>query len=79
MVLYYTNQCPHTAKYAPLLGSIAEQHGTSVSVRKLETAAQAQNAPSPFTTYSFYYNGQFVTNEIFSEKKFEKFLQAHGL
>ncbi|EEG72734.1 hypothetical protein CLOHYLEM_07132 [[Clostridium] hylemonae DSM 15053] len=79
MVLYYTNQCPHTAKYAPLLSSIAEQHGTSVSVRKLETAAQAQNAPSPFTTYSFYYNGQFVTNEIFSEKKFEKFLQAHGL
>lgn len=79
MVLYYTNQCPHTAKYVPLIQDTARQHGTTVTVHKLETARQAQEAPTPFTTYSFYYDGEFITNEIFGEKKFEKFLQAHGL
>ena len=79
MVLYYTNQCPHTAKYAPLISSAAKQHGVSLSVHKIETAGQAQNSPAPFTTYSFFYDGEFVTNEIFSEKKFEKFLIEHDL
>lgn len=78
MVLYYTNQCPHTSKYVPLIQDIARVHGTSVAVHKLETALQAQEAPSPFTTYSFYYDGEFIANEIFGEKKFEKFLLAHG-
>ncbi len=79
MVLYYTNQCPHTDKYAPLIQGIAEQRGTAITLHKIETAEQAQNAPSPFTTYSFFYNGDFVTNEIFGEKKFSKFLDEKGL
>lgn len=79
MVLYYANQCPHTDKYAPILQEIAQRHGTSVAIHKIETTEQAQNAPTPFTSYSFYYNGCFVTNEIFSEKKFEGFLDKHGL
>ncbi len=74
LVLYYSSQCPFTAKYAPMLKEIAEQHGTTVILHKIETTEQAQNAPAPFTTYSFFYNGDFITNEIFSDKKFEKFL-----
>ncbi|MEL7609416.1 MAG: GNAT family N-acetyltransferase [Bacillota bacterium] len=79
MVLYYSNQCPHTDKYAPIIEQIARQHGATLTLRKIETTDQARNAPAPFTTYSFFYNGSFVTNEIFSEKKFEKFLQENGL
>lgn len=39
----------------------------------------AQNAPSPFTTFSLFYDGQFVTHEILSEKKFDKILVSKGL
>ena len=79
MVLYYTNQCPHTDKYAPLVKSLAERRGSTLRLLKLETTEQAQNAPAPFTTYSFFFNGKFVTNEIFGEKKFEKFMDERGL
>ena len=34
---------------------------------------QAQNAPAPFTTYSLFYNGKFLTNEILSEKSFGRY------
>lgn len=37
-----------------------------------------QNAPAPFTTYSFFHDGMFVTNEIFSASKFVKFLEEKG-
>lgn len=79
MVLYYTNQCPHTEKYAPLIHETAKQHGTSVTLHKIVTADAAQNAPTLFTTYSFFYNGEFITNEVFSEKKFQKFLTERGI
>lgn len=77
MVLYYSNQCPHTAKYVPLIDDLAKQYKAPISIHKIETTEQAQNAPSPYTTYSFFYDGKFVTNEIFSETKFEKFIQEH--
>lgn len=76
MVLYYSNQCPHTEKYAPLVAAIAEENGQSIQLRKIETTEEAQKAPGPFTTYSFFDGGKFVTNEIFSESKFRKYLEG---
>lgn len=78
MVLYYTNQCPHTDMYVPLIAAMAESRGTRISVHKITTTEEAQNAPTPFTTYSFYHNGKFVTNEILGEKKFQKLLEEYG-
>ncbi|WP_331472468.1 N-acetyltransferase, partial [Clostridioides difficile] len=77
IVLYYSNQCPHTEKYAPILKKIANSRGIDVNLIKFETAKEAQNAPAPFTTYSLFFNGEFVTNEILSEKKIEKFLDTN--
>lgn len=73
-VLFYSNQCPFTEKYVPLIVEIAESKGIAFRVIKHQTTEQAQNAPAPYTTYSLFYNGEFVTNEILSDKKFEKLL-----
>ncbi|PKM95423.1 MAG: GNAT family N-acetyltransferase [Firmicutes bacterium HGW-Firmicutes-1] len=79
MVLYYSNQCPHTEKYVKIIHDIAKQQDQSLKVLKLNTTSEAQSAPAPFTTYSLFYNGRFVTNEILSEKKFEQFLNDKDL
>lgn len=72
--LIYTNQCPFTAKYVPLLEKIAEDKNVSFKTIHIETTEQAKNAPAPFTTFNLFYNGEFVTHEILSEKKFEKLI-----
>lgn len=79
MVLYYTNQCPHTDKYALLIAEIARTKGQSITLIKIESKGQAQNAPAPFTTYSFFHNGKFVANKIFSESKFAKYIEQIGV
>lgn len=79
LVLYYSNQCPHTEKYAHWIAEIAQARGIELALIKYETKQQAQNAPSPFTTYSLFYQGQFVTNEILSDKKFIKILDEKCL
>ncbi len=76
-ILYYTNQCPFTAKYVPLLKETAEKMGVSIQIIHIETTGQAQSAPAPFTTFSLFYNGSFVTNEILSPAKFEKMILAN--
>ena len=57
----------------------AKDKGVPFQAIRFESKDQAQNAPSPFTTYSLFYNGTFLTNEILSEKKFEKILSEQNL
>lgn len=75
-VLYYTSQCPFTAKYVPILKAAAEKKNANLETVHLLTREQAQGAPCPFTTFSLFYNGEFLTHEILSEKKFENFCAA---
>ncbi|MDO5558589.1 MAG: N-acetyltransferase [Oscillospiraceae bacterium] len=76
--VYYTNQCPFTAKYVPLLEAQAIQKGAPIQIIHIDSLTKAQTAPCPFTAFSLYYNGQFITHEIQSEKKFEKILAEKG-
>lgn len=72
--LYYTSQCPFTAKYVPLLEAMCRDRNVPMQVTHLTTAEQAQSSPCPYTTFSLYRDGKFLTHEIPSEKKFEKLL-----
>lgn len=71
-VLYYSNQCPFTAKYVPVIEKIAHDKKIAFKSIKIESTEEAKMAPAPFVTYSLFYNGEFVTNEILSDKKFDK-------
>lgn len=71
-ILYYSSQCPHTDKYAPVLADVISGYGMECRLRKIESREAAQSAPVPFTTYALFYNGKFVTNEVLSEKSFAK-------
>lgn len=78
-ILFYTHQCPFTAKYVPIIEEFANNKGIQFKTVLLDTREQAQNAPSPFTSYSLFYNGKFITNEILSIKKFEKIIEQKRL
>ena len=72
-------QCPFTAKYVPILEEMAKARNAVFQSVHIQTREDAQNAPSPFTTFSLFYDGQLVTHEILSEKKFDKILADKGV
>lgn len=74
--LFYTSQCPFTAKYVPLLCAAAEKRGVKLTSVHIDTREAAQNAPCPFTTFSLWHNGNFITHEIQSVPKFEKIIDG---
>ena len=74
-VLYYTSQCPFNAKYVPILEQTALEHGIPFKTIHIQTAAEAQNAPTPITTYALFSDGAYLTNEQMNEAKFLKLIR----
>lgn len=75
----YTDQCPFTSKYVQLLEEVAKEQGVSFEAIHLNTREDAQAAPIPTTTYALFHQGEFVTNEILSEKKFITMIEEDKL
>ena len=78
VVVYYTNRCPFSEFHAT--SSIIEttkNRNLPLKIIKLETMEQAQNAPSPATVFSMFYNGKFLTTDISAcmDKRFDKVLE----
>ena len=78
-VLYYSHQCPFTSKYVSLIKDYANEKGINLHTIRFENKVQAQNSPIPFTTYSLYYNGKFITHEIISNNKFDYIFKLEEL
>ena len=74
-VLYYTSQCPFNAKYVPVVEATAKEQGVSCKAIHIETKEDAQNAPTPVTTYALFYDGEYITNEQMNDKRFLKLLE----
>ena len=77
-VLYYTNQCPFNAKYVPIIEGITKEREIPFKVVHLNSKEEAQNAPTPITTYALFLDGHYLTNEQMNEKKFLKLLEKQN-
>ena len=42
---------------------VAREREVPFQATRLETKEEAQNAPTPVTTYALFYNGEYLTNE----------------
>ena len=40
---------------------------------KIRSREDAQNAPTPITTYSLFCDGEYITNEQMNDKKFQAY------
>lgn len=74
-VLYYTDQCPFNAKYVPVIENIAKEKGIRFKAIHLQSKEEAQNAPTPITTYALFSDGNYITNEQMNDKRFLKLLE----
>lgn len=78
-MLYYTTQCPFTAKYVPVAESTAKEHGILFRSVHITAKEQAQSVPSPATTYALFHDGDYVTNDVLNDKRFLKLIQEKKL
>lgn len=73
LVAYYTDACPFTDYYVTtVLKECAQKRKFPFKAVKIETKEQAQKHAVPFTIFSLFADGEFITHEILSENKFNK-------
>ncbi|MBO4590153.1 MAG: YoaP domain-containing protein [Bacteroidaceae bacterium] len=73
-VLFYTSQCPFNAKYVPVIQKEAKEQNVPFKAIHLQDKEEAQNAPTPITTYALFFDGKYLTNEQMNDKRFLKLL-----
>ncbi|MGO1651238.1 YoaP domain-containing protein, partial [Senegalia sp. (in: firmicutes)] len=76
-VAYYSNRCPYSEYHVKVsLAETAKKRNLKVKTIKLETIKEAQNAPTPATIFSLFYNGKFITTDlsVCMDSRFDKIM-----
>jgi GNAT superfamily N-acetyltransferase len=79
-VAYYSNRCPFTEFHVGQnLKEACANRGIPLKVIKLETKAQAQDAPSPATIFSLFLDGKLITTDLSAcmDSRFDKVVGKH--
>ena len=53
-----------------------QEKGVPFKAIHLQSKVEAQNTPTPITTYAFFRNGEYLTNEQMNDKRFLKVLNG---
>jgi len=79
LCIVYSEQCPWVARFvAEIKDKLKGLHGP-LTLRKLETPAQAQQAPSPYATFNLIYQGRLLADHYISETRFLNILKKEKL
>ncbi|MBO4468092.1 MAG: YoaP domain-containing protein [Clostridia bacterium] len=54
--------------------NLGKEHNIPFKAIRIESKYEAQNSPTPITTYALFYNGEYLTNEQMNDTKFLKFV-----
>lgn len=71
---YYTDGCPFNHDYAHILADLARERGYRAEIHPIATREEALELPVAWGLFSLFYDGAFVSQEIYSEKKFAAWL-----
>lgn len=76
IVIYYSNGCPHTDKYVPIVEKVLIDQKVPYEIIRLTSVEAAQRCPAPCTNYALFIDGHFITSEVLTEKKILKYLET---
>ncbi|MBT8312469.1 MAG: GNAT family N-acetyltransferase [Flavobacteriaceae bacterium] len=73
--LVYADQCPWHDKAVEALWNTAQDYGIDLQLTRLESAAEAQQAPSGFGVFSLLRDGKLLEDHYLSATRFKNILK----
>ena len=77
--LVYSPQCPMLPKSVNDLREMAAEYGLQLQVTELQSAQQAQAAPSLYGVYALLWNGKLLADHYVSKGRFKGLLRDMGI
>ena len=79
LTLVRAKQCPYIAKFVTEIAETAEkQYHTKLHVIDLQSARDAQNAPTPYAAFSLIYEGKLLADHPISRTRFRNIMNKLG-
>jgi len=75
VVIMYSHQCPFHDDFVEIMLETARNMGLPAKKIRIDSMEAARNVPYPTGLAGIYLNGQFLSYEITTAKRFEKMLQ----
>ncbi len=76
LTIIHANQCPHGVKFAREIGEIAEKEfGLHPRHVTLNSARDAQIAPTPYAVFNIIYNGTILSDHQISKTRFRNIMK----
>jgi len=73
--IVYSAQCPMLPKSVNDLSEMAAEHGLDLKVTVLNSAREAQNAPSYYGVFNLIWNGRLLADHYVSKGRFKNILR----
>jgi hypothetical protein len=77
--IVYSAQCPMLPKSVNDLSEMAAEHGLELKVTVLNSAREAQDAPSYYGVFSLVWNGRLLSDHYLSKGRFKNILRKEIL
>ena len=77
--IVYSAQCPMLPKSVNDLSEMAAEHGLELKVTVLNSAREAQDAPSYYGVFNLVWNGRLLSDHYVSKGRFKNILQKEIL
>lgn len=77
--IVYCAQCPMLPKSVSDLSAMAAEHGPELRVTVLNSAREAQNAPSYYGVFNLVWNGRLLSDHYVSKGRFKNILRKEIL
>jgi GNAT superfamily N-acetyltransferase len=61
LTLYYSDQCPYQQNLPDITTKVGGQLNIPVNIIHVDSAREAQEAPCPYGTLAYFYNGELLT------------------
>ena len=73
--ILYSRQCPWVARFIEEVKPILAEHQIEPIITELQTAAEAQHAPSVYAVFNLIYNGKLLADRYISTTRFRNILK----
>ena len=77
--IVYSDQCPMLSKSVQDISRMAAEYGLNLRVTVLESAREAQNAPSYYGAFSLLWKGRLLSDHYVSKGRFRNILRKEIL
>jgi len=79
LTIFYSDQCPWVSRLIRDIEPVLKEKKLKIDIRKITAAAEAQQAPTPYSVFNLIYKGKILSDRYISVTRFNNILKKENI